>query len=257
MNNSSSNLYNVGLLDDLHKYFPDLLYNPTRFHNIQDVLSYIQTQTRSRFNLYDYGLAQQQGSRQNVVIQPPVEPLIVTPTTPTIPTTHHSNCTCRDCMPLRTPLRTQHRTTTTPPPAPRRLPIINPISTYVNYSSAFEPDFLDSANLLTSLLNLTNMPGLQTIPLGATFLNAMENVIVRPTEAQIGAATTVFNMPSIPDISDTTCTVCQDTMETNVPVRRINTCRHQFHKSCIDTWFERSVRCPVCRSDIRESSSTE
>ena len=33
--------YGIGLLDDMHNYFPDLLYNPLRFNNVQDVLNYI------------------------------------------------------------------------------------------------------------------------------------------------------------------------------------------------------------------------
>ena len=242
MNNLSSNLYNVGLLDDLHKYFPDLLYNPSRFHNVQDVLSYIQTQTRSRFNLYDYGLSQQQGNRQNVVIQPSE--------TGTTTANHNPQCTCRDCMPtIRTPTQRARQVATNPPPV-RRVSV-SPFSSY-NFYPPIDSELIDSTNILTSLLSLASSPPLQTIPLGTTFLNSMENVIVRPSLEQINAASTVFNMPTTPDISDTTCTVCQDTMEPSVPVRRLNTCHHQFHKSCIDTWFERSVRCPVCRRDIRD-----
>jgi hypothetical protein len=35
-------------------------------------------------------------------------------------------------------------------------------------------------------------------------------------------------------------------------VRRLNRCGHTFHTTCIDTWFQRNVHCPVCRHDIRE-----
>jgi hypothetical protein len=31
----------------------------------------------------------------------------------------------------------------------------------------------------------------------------------------------------------------------------MNVCHHTFHKSCIDTWFQENVHCPVCRHDIR------
>ena len=29
-------------------------------------------------------------------------------------------------------------------------------------------------------------------------------------------------------------------------------CNHKFHSGCIDKWLQRSVRCPVCRMDVRE-----
>jgi hypothetical protein len=48
-------VYNVNLLDDLHNYFPDVLYNQDRFQNIRDVLTYIREQTNNRFNLLQYG----------------------------------------------------------------------------------------------------------------------------------------------------------------------------------------------------------
>ena len=33
--------YSISLLNDLHNHFPDLLYQPQRFNNIQDVLGYV------------------------------------------------------------------------------------------------------------------------------------------------------------------------------------------------------------------------
>uniref|UniRef100_A0A6C0KN72 RING-type domain-containing protein n=1 Tax=viral metagenome TaxID=1070528 RepID=A0A6C0KN72_9ZZZZ len=48
-------VYNVGLLDDLHNYFPALLYQMERFHNLPQVFHYIRQQMNTRFNLYNYG----------------------------------------------------------------------------------------------------------------------------------------------------------------------------------------------------------
>jgi hypothetical protein len=49
-------IYYVRLLDDLHNYFPDILYQPHRFQNVQDVLQYISNQTQREFNLFNRGL---------------------------------------------------------------------------------------------------------------------------------------------------------------------------------------------------------
>ena len=43
------------MLDDLHNYFPELLYRPERFRTVPDLLGYVQQQTRSHFNLLDRG----------------------------------------------------------------------------------------------------------------------------------------------------------------------------------------------------------
>jgi hypothetical protein len=44
MSNRASNyetLYGVGLLDDVHNYFPALLYDSDSFRTVQDVLQYV------------------------------------------------------------------------------------------------------------------------------------------------------------------------------------------------------------------------
>jgi len=73
-------VYGVGLLDDLHNYFPRLLYSPQIFQTVPDVLGYIQQTTRSRFNLFENGM------RQYSQTMPPVNtahPIYATHTTQT------------------------------------------------------------------------------------------------------------------------------------------------------------------------------
>ena len=50
--NQYESVYGVGLIDDLHNYFPDLLYNPGL---VSPVLSYLRQQTRDRFDLFSRG----------------------------------------------------------------------------------------------------------------------------------------------------------------------------------------------------------
>lgn len=52
---SYTRLYDSALLDDIHNYFPELLYAPERFRTISDVLGYVQEQTRRRFDLFSRG----------------------------------------------------------------------------------------------------------------------------------------------------------------------------------------------------------
>jgi hypothetical protein len=213
---SRVSIFNVQLLDDLHNYFPDILYNSSRFESVQDLLRYVQEQTRSRFNLYDVGRNRYMqgrnvvitpdtgGTQQPAVVQQQQQPPVVQPVIPrTLPRV-------RATAPLR-----------------YSFPLVNTVS--------YSDDFIMQDNT-SSLLNLL-FQGLNQEP-----------VIVNPTPAQVSAATTVETLAA--PLEDP-CAICQEIMESGTVVRKINACDHSFHKTCIDTWFQRSVNCPNCRADIR------
>lgn len=67
-------VYEIPLLDDIHNYFPDILYNSSRFVGVQELLHYIQEQTRTRFNLFDYGRRQYERTARPPIapVRPPV-----------------------------------------------------------------------------------------------------------------------------------------------------------------------------------------
>ena len=69
MADNYQSVYGVGLLDDLHNYFPRILYNPQQFQTVPDLLAYIQQTTRTRFNLFDNGLRQYANSSVTPVAQ--------------------------------------------------------------------------------------------------------------------------------------------------------------------------------------------
>jgi len=73
-------------------------------------------------------------------------------------------------------------------------------------------------------------------------------IVVHATPEQILAATET----STPEDDSGNCAICQETL-TN-PATRIRHCGHSFHTTCISEWFTRSVHCPNCRHDIREST---
>jgi hypothetical protein len=77
-----------------------------------------------------------------------------------------------------------------------------------------------------------------------------EPVAVLPSAAQISAAVELDVTPPAGEL----CAICQDTMALST---RLTRCRHYFHHSCITQWFGTSVRCPVCRNDIRETGVEE
>ena len=87
-------------------------------------------------------------------------------------------------------------------------------------------------------------PVRSTVPIGPSSWS--DPVIVRPTAEQISAATTQAGI-----LNDDNCAICQEIMDG--PATRITYCGHMFHPNCISEWFTRSVFCPNCRHDIRET----
>lgn len=91
---------------------------------------------------------------------------------------------------------------------------------------------------LTNLLGATitlNMPN-----------NFTDPVTVAPTDAQIETATEDV----IPESQETPCAICQDHLGSSAT--RLRHCGHLYHRTCIRSWLSVSVRCPVCRHDVRE-----
>jgi hypothetical protein len=68
---SYTRLYDSALLDDIHNYFPELLYAPERFRTITEVLGYVQEQTRRRFDLFSRGRREFLNTRQPTPIHTP------------------------------------------------------------------------------------------------------------------------------------------------------------------------------------------
>jgi hypothetical protein len=246
MNNIS---YGIPLLDDLHTYFPDLLYNTGRFRSIQDVLLYIRevaiNQSPFHIGHNDYirrnpdsSLAQSNTPPSTPPSMQPIPPI------PSIP----SNI---GYIPVN-----QSQMQQPPPPPP-----LNPSATPVN-TNTLRMGLSDYLRYFPLLSALSSAPTI-TIPedLSINLLNpdfdlsqylqqpVEHNAITRPTRRQINAATTVSASIAIDDI----CAICQEDIESGAQIRKINSCRHTFHKSCIDVWFDRSVCCPVCRIDIRDN----
>lgn len=78
-----------------------------------------------------------------------------------------------------------------------------------------------------------------------TVSNFSDPVPVVPTNAQITNAVTYETTNS----QSNNCAICQESIDGELV--RIRHCGHIYHRTCLSTWFQSSVRCPVCRHDIR------
>ena len=85
------------------------------------------------------------------------------------------------------------------------------------------------------------------------FENLYSNVIVRPTNRQVLNATRNIVFSQIQGPLNTSCPISLEPFDENNEVTQILGCGHIFHPSNLQTWFDRNVRCPICRFDIRTS----
>jgi len=50
--------------------------------------------------------------------------------------------------------------------------------------------------------------------------------------------------------SKDTCSICLSTLNQSYPLAVIDTCKHAFHKECLDTWHKQKFNCPLCRTNL-------
>ena len=109
--------------------------------------------------------------------------------------------------------------------------------------------YMNNEILLLSFLTRVYLNSRQTQNAVITFNlpnNFMNPVEIVPSAQQISS--------SLQDSSNVSgnCAICQEAVSSGGC--RIRQCGHSFHRSCILNWFSMSVRCPVCRHDIREEN---
>ena len=79
-------------------------------------------------------------------------------------------------------------------------------------------------------------------------------VVVRPTASHIETATE--RIPFDENMVHTSCPITQSPFQSSDRIMRIRHCGHCFMEEGLNAWFRQSVRCPVCRHDIRTSLNT-
>ena len=108
---------------------------------------------------------------------------------------------------------------------------------YLEFMNRVYMNNIHTESAATALITLS-MPNMAS--------NFMDPVTVTPSQQQIHT--------SLENTENTTssCAVCQEAISSGAC--RIRQCGHVYHRSCIVNWFSMSVRCPVCRYDIREGN---
>ena len=210
--------YGIPLIDDIHNYFPDILYNPDSFTSVRDLTRYISQGVRRRFSpdlinaasiaaAGPHSLVRQSGSGQSGSGQSNL----------------HS-------------------------PVPQILAYTIPLEPSPAVQETIQ-NFNTSQTELFRLVDFTlNLFGTNRAP-------TLTSVPVVPTPAQIDEGTHVVIVSDI--TVNNNCAICVEPIEVGNECRQINHCHHLFHKECIDTHFQTSVRCPLCRHDIRDSIDSE
>jgi hypothetical protein len=214
-------VYDVGLLDDLHNYFPGLLYEPDRFRTVSDVLGYLRQNASRRFNLFDYGARQYQQQNNRIP---------------------------QNTFTRQTPI--VNRWAPTPAQSQQQ--------TQYEFDLTSEVDLAILTPLIRSLDRLSGLTSPPVIPRQAIqranganrFAGIFQDIIVHASQELIDSGSTLRTLST--DLEES-CSICQDRMRQGENIRRLNACQHEFHGACVDNWFlQRSVLCPVCRHDIRD-----
>jgi len=237
-------VYGVSLLDDIHNYFPALLYDHGRFQTLQTVFSYVRHQMNTRFNLYSYG-ASLAGTR--------------VPSSSFSPAHAHAHA--------REPVVEED--------------IFSSIANISLLLNLLQPPQSGRSGLpglsglsglpgLSGRSGIPGIPGMPGMPARSDFMPASsvirtraapdagvwaafrDPVIVAPSQEVLAANTQLILGSDLS--SNTVCSVCQDSIIPSEACRRIIACQHTYHRVCIDQWFTRSVFCPSCRHDIRITS---
>jgi hypothetical protein len=215
------------ILNEIHTYFPALLYDTNRFHTLQSVFQYVQAQISDRYDVFSSWQRHYQTNYQT--------------NNRSVPNAIHT--------PSRNRRRRRNRNR-------NRINVNNNANN--NLSTTYHPtnNFSNSNQTLnTSLINLlaqAMLPSLEpvyTVMIPTNTTRFSDPVIVAPTAEQINNGSALQTSLGIADIS---CAVCQQNVTSGEIIRRLLPCNHQYHKDCIDTWFQRNVHCPVCRHDIRD-----
>ncbi len=269
--------YGFELLDDLHNFFPELMYDDEIMNN--EMAAYMRHRVRTLFpsaymrNENIYNIYERVNRRRAYAawrqsfLPPSVPPVPPPPRDAEIPVVAP---VAADISGAEVPVLG------TPPPT-RRLLGINTLGGYRRpernqvswFASSFPIDlpqqqtmepipllFPEDNTLTTGLLNLLNIGLTGTgagagAGAGAGFGALFQDVVVAPTNEQVEAGSEIRRADQVS--ADSVCAICMEHTSESPENNdwRVLRCSHMYHTTCIGTWFQNHVACPVCRTDIR------
>lgn len=123
-----------------------------------------------------------------------------------------------------------------------RAPMRAPIRTPMRSTRSGRNNSMLGRNILGTIINLT-----QGNP-------DFQDVIIRPTPEQISQATRSITFSEIENPPNARCPITQEDFQPTDEVTQIIHCQHCFSQSGATRLWNETVRCPLCRYDIREAS---
>lgn len=169
---SYTRLYDSPLLDEIHNYFPDLLYAPERFSTVPQILLYIRAQTRERFDLFSRGMREynENQQRRQAVTTPPRRVSVV------FDESHATSQSASDLLTavfgssilnglLRAPVMSPIQQVMRMPPGFTEPVIVRPTAEQIQSATAIE--IVDSENDSCSICQDTMPSGTQVLSINA------------------------------------------------------------------------------------------
>ena len=131
-----------------------------------------------------------------------------------------------------------------PPSFPRQTPLNQTFS-------ATRPPFSQTISMPPSRTTGARFSSLFNDPINNEI---MEPVPIQPNPSQLYNAIKTIKFSEIEDPLNFFCPISQLDFSGNDEVIQLISCKHIFTPSHILQWFERNVKCPLCRADIRDVS---
>lgn len=111
---------------------------------------------------------------------------------------------------------------------------------------------------ITETNSSVNLANLLATALMSEVGGNLSPVVVRPSDRVIAQATETIPYSTLPgnDLVPA-CPISHETFSETSAIMRIRACGHYFAPESLRTWFASSVRCPICRHDIRTDLPNE
>jgi len=267
---SYERIYGSALFDELHNFFPELMYDERIFstepymwmrHRMTTLFPDTFARQRTLYNIYHAAPRRTQYENWRFSNFPSVGLNTAPRSTPAFHTNPVLIEPVRRVPIATTPIRLSP--TVRAQAAPRTYASVASAGTTVAdltsinnlFNNVFGAALTQEMNLINTggannntMFNNNDLIGLLA---GTAGLFPMTDVPVIPSSSDVESHSEIYSRTNIP--SDTICGICQEhnneTIDSNT-WRRLH-CAHYFHRACIDQWFARGAYCPLCRHDIR------